>query len=314
MPGPAVTARRALDGRRVLVTGASGFIGRRLAAVLVDRGAEVHGVSRHPGDDPAVQWWTTDLGDADSATAVVHGVRPDVVLHLASHVTGDRSLAAVGPTLRGNLLSTVHLLGAAASLPDPPLVVLAGSMEEPGGDTAGTVPGSPYAAAKVAATGYGRLFHALYDLPVVSLRVFMVYGPGRQDEAKLVPYVIRSLLAGEAPALSSGARAVDWVYVDDVVAAFLAAATADPVHDGLFEQSIDVGTGVLTTIRAVAERLAAEVGDGPGPRFGAVPDRLLEREPRADPAPARALLGWSPATTLDEGLARTVAWFREHDR
>jgi len=297
-------------GRRVLVTGATGFIGRRLVSALGAAGADVHGVARRQGDAPGVRWWAADLGHGDAAAGVVQGVRPDVVIHLASHVTGDRSLAAVGPTLRGNLLSTVHLLAAAAAQDDPPRVVLAGSMEEPGGDTAGTVPGSPYAAAKVAATGYARLFHALYDLPVVTLRVFMVYGPGRQDEAKLVPYVVRSLLAGEAPRLSSGARAVDWVYVDDVVAAFVAAAG----DRGPVGCSVDVGTGELTPIRAVVERLAAEVGGTAAPQFGALPDRPLEHEPRADLAPARDLLGWAPATPLDEGLARTVAWFREHDR
>lgn len=304
-------SERAYAGRRVLVTGASGFIGTQLAGALVTAGADVHAVARTAGPAPDVRWWTADLADPEAAAHLVRAAAPDIVFHLAGHVSGDRSLAAVLPTVRGNLLSTVNLLAAGAGQGTPPRLVLAGSMEEPAGDGAGpAVPGSPYAAAKAAASGYARMFHALYDLPVVVLRVFMVYGPGRQDEAKLVPYVTRSFLAGEPPRLSSGTRAVDWVYVDDVVAAFLRAG----VDDRAVGHTVDVGSGELTTIGSVVERVAALVGDGTAPRFGALPDRPLEREPRADLGPARQLLGWAPAIPLDEGLARTVAWFRGQDR
>ncbi len=89
-----------------------------------------------------------------------------------------------------------------------------------------SVPGSPYAAAKTAVASYGRMFHALYGLPIVHLRVFMVYGPGPQDITKLVPYVTGCLLRGEPPRLSSGTREIDWIYIDDVVEAFVAAAHA----------------------------------------------------------------------------------------
>ena len=139
-------------------------------------------------------------------------IRPRVVLHLASHVAGSRDLSLVRPTLRDNLLSSVHLLEQAA-LHGCDRFVLVGSLEEATDDSA---PSSPYAAAKAAATSYGRMFHALYDLPVVIARVFMVYGPGPQDERKLVPYVVRSLLDGETPSFSSGVRPVDWVFVEDV--------------------------------------------------------------------------------------------------
>lgn len=298
-------------GRRVLVTGASGFIGARLSAALVATGADVHAVARTAGAARDVRWRTADLSDPDAAADVVRETAPEVVFHLASHVSGARALDAVLPTVRGNLLSTVNLLTAAAGQGSPPRVVLAGSMEEPDGDggDAPAVPVSPYAAAKAAATGYARMFHALYDLPVVVLRVFMVYGPGPQDEAKVVPYAIRSLLAGEPPRLSSGTRAVDWVYVDDVVAAFVAAA--DGGAAGALGRTVDVGSGELTTIRSVVERLTEMVGRDVAPHFGALPDRPLEREPRADLGPARDLLGWAPQTPLDEGLARTVAWFRD---
>ena len=303
-----------LDGRRALVTGASGFIGTRLSEALVAAGAEVHAVARTAGDSHDVRWWTADLSDPDAASRVMRETAPEVVFHVAGHVTGAQGLDVVVPSLRGNLLATVNVLAAAAGQGSVPRVVLAGSMQEPGSDVregdAAAVPVSPYAATKSAATGYARMFHALYDLPVVVLRVFMVYGPGPQNQDKVIPYTIRSLMAGEPPRLSSGTRAVDWVYIDDVVSAFLAAA--DHRAALALGRTIDIGSGDLTTIRSVAERLAGLVGHDVVPQFGAEPDRPLERESRAaDLGPARELLGWVPETTLDDGLARTVAWFRD---
>ena len=139
-------------------------------------------------------------------------------------------------------------------------VVMAGSDKELG--VADGAPGSPYAASKVAATAYGRMFHRAYGASVVNLRVFMVYGGGPQDEAKLVPHTIASLLAGEAPALTAGSRQFDWVYVDDVVDAFVAAGTAPAGDDG---EAIDVGSGRLTSIRELVEEIGRAVGTGVRP-------------------------------------------------
>jgi len=98
------------------------------------------------------------------------------------------------------------------------------------------------------------MFFALYQLPVVILRVFMVYGPGQGDLQKLVPYVITSLLKGETPRFTSGTREVDWIYVEDVVAAFLEAARAPGVEGA----TLDVGTGKLVTVRQVVERFVPD--------------------------------------------------------
>ena len=191
------TDHPSLTGRRALVTGAAGFIGSALCQRLVASGTEVYGVSRvFRSTADGIRWWTADLSEVDAAPRILRQVRPDVVFHLASHVSGDRGLGAVVPTLRDNLVTTVNLLTAAAEAGEA-RVVLAGSMEEPDRDD--PAPSSPYAAAKSAASAYARLFDQLYGLPVVNLRVFMVYGPGQRDDTKLIPYVISSLLRGEAP-------------------------------------------------------------------------------------------------------------------
>jgi UDP-glucose 4-epimerase len=289
---------------RALVTGASGFIGGRLCQRLLSEGAEVHAISRRPQTDEAVHWWQGDLGDADSVASTLERIRPEVVYHLAGYVSGSRAIEAVLPSLRDNLVSAVNVLVAATRVGSS--VVLAGSQEEPEPSAEDPVPASPYAAAKLAVGSFARLLHALYGLQVVNLRIFMVYGPGQHDRAKLVPYVITSLLQGEQPKLSSGTRPVDWVYVDDVVDAFVAA----PSREELAGESVDVGTGELVTIRAIVERIVETVGAGVEPDFGALPERPLEIVRAADAERTKDLLGWQPRTPLAEGLRATVDWYR----
>jgi UDP-glucose 4-epimerase len=299
----------ALRGRAVLVTGASGFLGRHLVRHLDALGAHVHAVAR-PGTPPrstgAVRaWHDADLGDADAVAAVVRRVRPAAVVHLASEVSGDRSGDRAVPMLEANTRAAVGVMTAARAEPGC-RVVLAGSIEEPRGDEP---PVSPYAAAKAATTGYARLFHAQEELPVTVLRIAMVYGPDQPDTAKLVPHVCRSLVRGRVPALGSGTRGVDWVHVDDVADALVRAAVAPDAPGHV----LDVGSGRAVTIADVVRELAGLAGyDGPL-GLGAREDRSDERVQVADPEPAARVLGWRARTALRDGLAATLDWYREQE-
>jgi nucleoside-diphosphate-sugar epimerase len=287
----------------VLVTGASGFIGRALVRRLAADGHPPVCTSRHPVEDlvEGARWIPGDLTDPAFVTRLVAEVRPSVVYHLASAVTGSRSLDVVRPTLASNLSAGVNVLQAATEVACD-RVILIGSGDEPAD---GAAPCSPYAAAKWAMGGYARMFRSLYRTPVTTARTFMVYGPDQPDRSKLVPYTITSLLRGEAPELTSGQRLVDWVYVDDVIDALLAVAEA-PEAVG---RALDVGSGRLHSVRHVVETIAGIVGAGVTPRFGGVPDRQAETESVADVAETTRVCGWAPATDLDEGLKRTVAWY-----
>lgn len=294
-------------GRVALVTGATGFIGGALARRLVSAGAEVHAVTRGdpPQPSPGMRWWRADLADAAVTRTVVAEVGPDWVFHLGGLAAGGRELPMVRATLEANFLPVLNLLLAAQER--SVRLVLAGSLEEPAPDGAWPVPGSPYAASKMAAALYARLFHALYRSPVVWLRLFMVYGPQQPDVRKLVPYVILSLLRGEAPRLSSGTRPVDWIFIDDVLDAFLAGA----VTSGVEGRPLDIGSGELVTVRQVVEELVRQIDPSISPLFGAVSDRALEQVSVADVAATTAALGWRPRVSMKEGLSRTVAWYRD---
>ena len=291
----------------VLVTGASGFIGSHLCDRLNDLGAIVHGVSRksRKRGGGVFRWWQVDLQDDGATRRLVEAVAPDTIFHLASFVSGKREIEFVLPALRSNLLSAVNLLVSATEI-GIRKVVLTGSLEEAKGDAATAIPVSPYAAAKAAASAYARMFYSLYSTPVVTARLFMVYGPNQKDHSKLIPYVTLSLLRGQSPQLMSGTREVDWVYVDDVVDAYLMLAC----KQGIDGETIDVGSGELKTVRHVVNKLVDIVESDVQPDYGSVADRPFERVRVADVDKAFRVSGWKPKTSLLDGLKQTVDWYR----
>jgi UDP-glucose 4-epimerase len=265
-------------------------------------------VSRSPREDASgVRWLTADLARDGVTAGVVDAERPEVIIHLAGAVRGDRTLDAVGPTLRANLVSTVELLEAATRT-GCRRIVLSGSLYEEPVTTAGAVtPPSPYGASRWAASAYGRMFHALFEAPVVILRPSYAYGP-RQERSKLIPHVTMALLRGEDPELSSGERMLDWVYAEDVAGAYIAAAT----HPGIEGRTLDVGSGVEASVRDVVEAIVRAIGPSAGrPLFGTVPVRPHEQHVVPDVRETASVLGWSAATGLEDGLSHTVAWYRE---
>ena len=300
-----------LRGQTVLVTGARGFLGRHLVRRLLADGAVVHATSRGPRVSesdavvrtaPGPTWHSCDVSDPDQVDDLITRIQPQVVFHLASRVEGHREHALALPMLEANTRAAVAVMTAAQGQPGC-RVVLAGSVEEPRDEAA---PCSPYAAAKAAATGYARLFASQWDLPVTVLRIAMVYGPDQPDTTKLVPYVIDCFLRGRQPQLGSGTRLVDWVYIDDVIDAFVQAAR-EPQAPGVVA---DIGTGEGHTIAEVVRTLARLTGHDRPVHFGERDDRRHDVAHLADPGLAVTALNWRPRTGLSEGLARTVNWRR----
>ena len=133
----------------------------------------------------------------------------------------------------------------------------------------------------------------------------MTYGPG-QDSRKLIPSVVLSLLKGESPKLSSGQWNADWIYIDDVIEGFLAAALAPKVEGGAF----DLGSGSMVTVRELVDQVVEIMGSSIKPQFGALSDRLLEPARKAERSSTFRKLGWKPEISLKTGLKRTVEWYK----
>lgn len=306
----ATPVNRLPPASRILVTGAAGFIGRHLCSRLCTWNLEVHGTSRRERPRLAGEpiWWQADMADLAAVRRIFSAVKPDIVVHLAGSTGARTDRDLVLPAYHSLATSTVNVL-VQASEQGCRRVILAGSLNEPMSRFEAPIPGSPYAAAKWIGSIYGRMFHALYDAPVVNLRPFMAYGPA-QARDKLIPSVALSLLKGEAPRLSSGRMRGDWIFINDVIDAFVVAA-ATPDIEG---QTFDLGTGSLTSIRAIVEKLLEVTGCKIKPMFGAIPDRPHEQEIVADTAPAAGQLGWRATTSLEDGLRETAAWYEANSR
>lgn len=251
-----------------------------------------------------MQWWQADVCDSEATRVLLRNIRPQIVFHLASRVTGSRELSEVVPTFQANVASTVHVLASAAQVCCE-RVVLAGSCEAPM-QVDGSTPCSPYAAAKWSSAGYADLFRALFHISVVVPRIFMTYGPGQQDTRRVIPYTILSILRGERPKLTIGKRMVDWIYIDDVIEGLARAAFIEKVEAGTF----DLGSGSLVSIRGVVKQIGEIIGNGVEPDFGALPERPGEHERVADTTFLERAFCWKPNTSLHEGLRKTVGWFK----
>lgn len=311
---------------RVLVTGGAGFIGSTLVDLLLGEGHDVVAVDdlstgnranlgaaesgRHPGTFAFHEADVTAAGFAD----LVAGAAPEVVCHLAAQIDVRVSVADPLRDARLNVLGTVAVLEACRRAAVRKVVFTSS-----GGSIYGTpatlpvteatpvAPESPYAAGKAAGELYLGAWRAMYGLQTTSLALGNVYGP-RQDphgEAGVVAIFASALLRGRrATIFGDGTASRDYVYVDDVARAFLAAC--GEVGDG---RRFNIGTGVGTTVRGLHTEVAAAAGAADEPEFA--PPRVGELQAISlDCAAARQELGWAPATELPEGIGSTVAFVR----
>ncbi len=235
-------------------------------------------------------------------------LKPMAVFHLAGAAGAQPDLQLVLPTMEGLIVSAVNIL-VAGTESGCGRIVMTGSLTEPARGEPAPIPSSPYAAAKWTSSAYARMFHSLYKTPTVVLTPFMTFGPC-QDQSKLIPSVILALLRGESPRLSSGLWEVDWIFVEDIIDAFLAVLRTPDLEGGCF----DLGTGIRRTVRSVVEQIALLMNVQAQPLFGVVPDRPSEPVRSADTGQAYQRLKWRAQTSLEEGLQQTIAWYATRAR
>jgi UDP-glucose 4-epimerase len=295
-----------LASKTILITGASGFIGYNLAKRLGALGGNVFGTSRieRENTNEAFVWLECSFDNLNETQKILEKIRPDIIYHFSGEVTASNDINHIHPTFHSLVTSTVNILTEATRL-NCERVILTGSCTEP--VELEKAAGSPYAAAKCAMRTYGNMFWQCYHTPVVIVRPFVGYGPG-QSSAKLIPHVISSFLKNESPQLTSGRWLSDWIYIDDIIEGIIN-STVTPGIEGL---TIDLGTGILTSVKDVVLEIKSIIGSQASPRFGALPDRDNEFVRLADIEQAFARLNWKAKTSLTEGLIKTVGAYKNN--
>ncbi|MDP3759925.1 MAG: NAD(P)-dependent oxidoreductase [Ramlibacter sp.] len=285
---------------KTLVIGASGFLGRPLVRRLAELNADVSAMSRDPPGEPDdAHWVAGDASDPAQVARVFEGTHPDIVYILTSDSRGGPDLDLVQPSVQNDVVATTNIL-VEATRHRCRHVVMTGSLDEPEGMTRIATPSTPYAAAKWVIGGYARMFRRLYGTPISILRPMMTYGPG-QKGYKLIPSIIDALLQGRTVELGSGRRLVDWVYIDDVVDAFVRTAAGKPMR-----ATVDLGSGELVSIRECALLIAGLLDRPHLLEFDPARDRPYEEAKAADTLPAARRLGWRATTPLRIGLQKTI--------
>lgn len=305
---------------RVLVTGGAGFIGSHIAEALLDRGDSVvvlddlstgrqRNLDALSGDLEVIRG---DLCDRDALERAVRGVQ--AVFHQAAVPSVAASVDDPVRCDEVNVHGTVRLLEAARSAGAERFVLAASAAaygddpELPKREDMRPQPKSPYAASKVAAEHYVRVFAELYGMKTVALRYFNVFGPRQDpgsDYAAVIPKFVTSMIAGERPRIfGDGEQTRDFCYVGDVVAANLLALESDQARG----QVLNVAGGESMTVNELVVALNHVLGTDITPVHE--PARAADiRHSRADVSLAQRVLGWQTSVGIEEGLARTVEHF-----
>jgi nucleoside-diphosphate-sugar epimerase len=308
-------------GMHILVTGGAGFIGSHLAEALVKDGHRVRVLDNLAGGKSAnlapvereVELVRGDAADPDTARRAARGV--EVVYHEAAVPSVARSVEDPASSHHNNANATVAMLLAARDA-GVRRFIYAGSSSVYG-DAPGLPkredmaprPQSPYAVAKLTGEHYVAAFHQLYGMETLTLRYFNVFGP-RQDAGSpysgVISLFVSNLLKGRAPVIyGDGRQSRDFTYVANVVDGNLRALRAK----GLAGQSVNLATGRGTTLKELLRTLQKLLGTKVKAEFR--PARLGDiKHSLADVRRARKLLGYEPAVGLEEGLRRTVEWYR----
>jgi len=303
---------------RILVTGGAGFIGSHVAAAYVEAGHEVLVLDnlssgKEGNVPPGARFVFCDVG-SDTAAEAVRTFHPEVINHHAAQINVRRSVAEPVFDARENILGSLTLLEAARSAEVRKVIFASsggagyGEQEEfPADESHPLRPVSPYGVAKVSVELYLHFYRAQYGLSYTALRYANVYGP-RQDphgEAGVVAIFSERLLRGQTAIVNGdGEQTRDYVYVGDVVRANLAALTRG---DGL---AINIGTGIETDVNTLFRKLRDLSGSRQEEIHGpAMPGE--QRRSVIENALAYNELGWYPETSLDDGLALTLAYFRD---
>lgn len=310
---------------KIFITGATGFVGSHLARRCVRDGHEVHLLLRAASDlwrikdaVAKVKTHIADLTDAVALKKIMADARPDAIFHLATHsIYGAQNHQGNDEDIiKTNFLGTVNLMQAADEI-HYSCFINTGSPAEygvrhtptPMKETDACEPVHAYGATKCAAAIFGHYLAKTRRKPIITLRLFLPYGPFG-DAKRLIPHAILSALQNRDLNLGSAATARDYVYIDDVVEAYMSGLEkAKKCKGEIFNIAGGKQYTLKDTVRIILEKTKSPISVHWNTKPAAEWDSEFYE---ADITKAKTILGWKPRHTLDEGIEKTIAWFKEN--
>ena len=314
------------NGRKVLVTGAGGFIGSHLVEHLVRLGADVRAFVRYNSRNDRgllqvmpkhiqsqIDVVAGDLKTVESVREAVKGVQ--VVFHLGANISIPYSYINPRDFVETNVIGTLNVLNAVREYGIEKIVqtstseVYGTALYYPIDEKHPLQAQSPYSASKIAADKLAESFHLCYDLPVAIIRPFNTYGP-RQSARAVIPTIITQALSRDKVFLGASYPTRDFVYMEDTVDGFVKMAESPDT----IGEVVNIGTGMEISIGDLADRIISLIGKEVEIIFDA--ERLRPKSSEvarliADNSKAKNLIGWEPKISLDEGLKRTIEWISD---
>jgi dTDP-glucose 4,6-dehydratase len=313
--------------KRVLVTGAGGFIGSHLVERLVAEGASVRAFVRYTSrNDPGllklappdvrsrVEIIGGDIRDGHAIQKAMKDVA--IVFHLGALISIPYSYRHPREVAETNVMGTLNVLLAGQEQRVERIVhtstseVYGTALRVPIDEEHPLQGQSPYSASKIGADKLAESFYRAYDLPVVTIRPFNTFGP-RQSARAVIPTIITQALAQQIIRLGNLDATRDFTYVDDTVSGFLKAAEVQ----GVVGATLNLGTGEEIKIGELAELILKKIGGAARLEIDQQrlrPEKSEVQRLLSNNGMAREMLGWSPQTSFDEGIERTISWIRDH--
>ncbi|HEX3043588.1 MAG TPA: NAD(P)-dependent oxidoreductase [Bacillota bacterium] len=301
------------EGKKVLITGGSGFVGRHLVSRLLELKSRIYVTDKVNlfAHQPEVTFFNLDVVKYNEVKSVIHSVRPNFIFHLAAIVTAAREFNLIDEMIEVNLRGSTNILRAIDGLNDLECMINFGTCEEYGNqerqfdEVLREEPASPYAILKLTTSRFCNMFSGMFKIPIITIRPANLFGPG-QAKDKFIPYTILKCLKNDPIDMTYGEQKRNFIYIDDFINGVLLIAE----KERKLAQIYNIGSESSVSLRSVVELIKQMLDSQSVINFGALNYR--ENEMMAFDVNIQKIinLGWKPEYTLLLGLKRTAQFYQ----